>query len=420
MSTETDSTLHRTVPMRDSITRVGKGYPDKLVIFRLPASSYWWVRYWTQGKMVKRSTKTSNKSEALQFAKKFYEDILLRERNLLPVTKSPTFERAADLLIQEQQALIDRGERNPKLNVNDEQKLRKDLLPFFKDFHVREITYKHINDYVTGLAKRGLKSATIKVHLNLIHKILVLASREGLLDKLPVMPKVKTVDSPRGWFSEQEYEFLKTIASDIAYDTNVHLVRKQPVTYEMLYLIWFLMASFLRPSDVKMLRHRNIQIVKDNANYLRIITDQSKTVNRPVVTMENAVGIYERLVAEHKKNNRAVGPEDFLFFPEIPEKDRWKAMDRMGRQFDYILKMAGLKKTPNGEERTLYSLRHTAIMFRLTKGENIDLLTLARNARTSVEMIERFYARHLNAEMNIHKIQSMRPRKDDSKSKEPK
>ena len=83
-------------------------------------------------------------------------------------------------------------------------------------------------------------------------------------------------------------------------------------------------------------------------------------------------------------------------------------MDRMGRQFDYIVKAAGLKKSPNGEERTIYSLRHTAIMFRLTKGENIDLLTLARNARTSVEMIERFYARHLNAEMNVEKIQSMR------------
>lgn len=41
-------------------------------------------------------------------------------------------------------------------------------------------------------------------------------------------------------------------------------------------------------------------------------------------------------------------------------------------------------------------------------GKNVDLLTLARNARTSVEMIERFYAKPLQAEMNISKIQSMR------------
>jgi hypothetical protein len=224
------------------------------------------------------------------------------------------------------------------------------------------------------------------------------------------MPKVKTVDSPRGWFNEQEYELLKKTASDIAFSKEqVHLVRKEPITYEMVHVIWFMTASFLRPSDMKMLRHRNIQIVKNPALYLRITTDTSKTVNRPVVTMENAVSIYEALIEDHRRNGKSVGPEDFVFFPEIKaDKDRWKAMDRMGRQFDYIVKAAGLKKSPSGEERTIYSLRHTAIMFRLTKGEHIDLLTLARNARTSVEMIERFYARHLNAEMNIEKIQSMR------------
>ena len=49
-------------------------------------------------------------------------------------------------------------------------------------------------------------------------------------------------------------------------------------------------------------------------------------------------------------------------------------------------------------------------MLRLIKGDNVDLLTLARNARTSVEMIDRFYARHLTAEMNLEKFQSVRGR----------
>ena len=47
-------------------------------------------------------------------------------------------------------------------------------------------------------------------------------------------------------------------------------------------------------------------------------------------------------------------------------------------------------------------------MFRLLQGDNIDLLKLARNARTSVEMIDRFYAKHLTAEMNVQQFQSMR------------
>jgi hypothetical protein len=47
-------------------------------------------------------------------------------------------------------------------------------------------------------------------------------------------------------------------------------------------------------------------------------------------------------------------------------------------------------------------------MYRLLYGEGLDLLTLARNARTSTEMIERFYASHLEGEMNIEMLQSRR------------
>jgi integrase len=77
-----------------------------------------------------------------------------------------------------------------------------------------------------------------------------------------------------------------------------------------------------------------------------------------------------------------------------------------------VLKVAGLKETANGEARTLYSLRHTCIMFRLINGDGIDPLTLARSARTSVEMIDRFYAKHLTAEMNIAQLQSSRSKSD--------
>ena len=33
---------HRTVPLQETLTRI-PGYPTKLVIFKIPASSYWWV-----------------------------------------------------------------------------------------------------------------------------------------------------------------------------------------------------------------------------------------------------------------------------------------------------------------------------------------------------------------------------------------
>jgi len=53
-------------------------------------------------------------------------------------------------------------------------------------------------------------------------------------------------------------------------------------------------------------------------------------------------------------------------------------------------------------------LRHSSIMFRLMFGRGVDTLTLARNARTSPEMIDRFYAAPLQGEMNVGELQSKR------------
>lgn len=405
MSDVTESqNKHRSVPLKDTISKIGKGYPDKLVIFKISASPFWWVRYYTQGRILKKSTKTDNQKVATEFAKRFYEDILLRERNLLPLSNNRSFEKCARLLLEEQDDLIKRGERNPKLNLNDRQKLDKDILPFFGDFNVKDVSYKHLTDYVNALVARELKPTTIKVHLVVIHKILSLALREGIVDKLPVMPKVKVIDSPRGWFSTDEYEKLKTTAKTLAKEGRV--VRSHKITDEMYLLILFMVNTFLRPSDIKNLRNRNIQTVKGEHSYLRIQTDTSKTTHNTVVSMQAAIGIYKDLISHHNSLDRPRGAEDFVFFPHLPNRDF--ALQTMRRQFDEILAECELKKSATGEPRTLYSLRHTSIMFRLTMGDHIDLLSLARNARTSVDMIERFYAKPLQAEMNVEKIQSMR------------
>ena len=404
---------HRSVPIKESITKIAKGYPDKLVIFKISASPFWWVRYYTQGRILKKSTKTDDKKKATEFAKKFYEDILLRERNLLPLSANRSFEKCARLLLQEQDDLIKRGERNPKLNLNDKQKIDKDILPFFGEYNVKDVSYKSLNDFVNTLVERKLKPSSIKVHLVVIHKILSLALREGIVDRLPPMPKVKMVDSPRGWFSTDEYEILKKSARKLAEEE--HVIRYHTITDEMYLLILFMVNTFLRPSDIKNLKNRNIQIVKGEHNYLRIQTDSSKTTNNAVVSMEAAVGIYKDLLKHHKSLDRKTGVEDYVFFPHLPNREF--ALQTMRRQFDEILSACNLKKSATGEPRTLYSLRHTAIMFRLTLGDHIDLLSLARNARTSVEMIERFYARPLQAEMNVGKIQSMRPTKTPAPAK---
>ena len=47
-------------------------------------------------------------------------------------------------------------------------------------------------------------------------------------------------------------------------------------------------------------------------------------------------------------------------------------------------------------QRTIYSLRHTAICMRIILSQGkVNIFNLAKNAGTSVNQIERFYARNL-------------------------
>ena len=71
-----------------------------------------------------------------------------------------------------------------------------------------------------------------------------------------------------------------------------------------------------------------------------------------------------------------------------------------------------------GQRRTAYSLRHTYICLRLMEGA--DIYQIAKNCRTSVEMIEKYYASHLKNTLDAAAINVMRPRdKKKTKKKEP-
>ena len=97
------------------------------------------------------------------------------------------------------------------------------------------------------------------------------------------------------------------------------------------------------------------------------------------------------------------------FVPSARKRSSFVALEFLGWQFKHVQGVAGVgNNKANGSARTLYSLRHTAITFRLLYGRKIDLLTLARNARTSVEMVEKFYSSNLSAEMNIDLLQGNR------------
>jgi integrase len=88
-----------------------------------------------------------------------------------------------------------------------------------------------------------------------------------------------------------------------------------------------------------------------------------------------------------------------------------------GRRSGLELKRSSTRKKlrfdREGQPRTAYSLRHTYICPRLMEGA--DIYQIAKNCRTSVEMIEKYYASHIKTSLDAVAINVMRPKKRKSK-----
>ena len=437
---------HRTNPKADTLYPI-PNYPKKLVIYQLEASPYWWVRYFHNKRILRKSTKETDKRKAVEFAKRFFDDVVTGNLSSLSAQQRNVskFKDCTDAMLEAQQQRMERGEITRITQDNDEWRLKKHIIPHFGTHMVAEVDYFLVEKFLGTLTKEKLSPATLNAYIGLVRKVLSYAQLRGVITALPRLPKVKREDEPRGWFRLNEYKRLVKKARDMAgteYEirrvteikdgvSTSHLVtvkatskvkqgvqvRRFAISEELANVIVFMVHSFIRPTDLKLMQHKHIEIIEDNEErikYLRLDLPKSKAHDGQIVTMKTAVNVYRRQVELHYGLNKegklnAAPKNDYVFLPKQTNRDR--ALKELQKQISVVLEACKLKQGAKGEERSLYSLRHTCIMFRLLYGEGIDLLTLARNARTSPEMIDRFYARHLTAEMNIDVLQSKRQKK---------
>lgn len=296
-------------------------------------------------------------------------------------------------------------------------RLNGHILAFFSGQHANEINHRKIGEFITYLQDQEIGAVTINQYLGLLKRILTLAVLEEGIDNVPVFPKLRSKSTPRGSFSAYEYKRLLRISRCLARikdplrpithrnTANGAFTKTESVPCEMRWLIGFMVNTFVRPVDIKLIKNKHIKIINGENRYLRISMIETKRHAGQIVSMRTAVSLYQKILA-HQTSQGFGGDEDYIFFPQV--KDRQGAISLISKHFKKILDSGGMAIGVNGEKRSLYSLRHTAITFRLLYGSGIDLLTLARNARTSVEMIERFYSSNLTAEMNIELLHSKR------------
>lgn len=388
------------------------GYPESLQIYRIPASRKWQVRFFVGRKYVRRSTGTEDKKLAIEFAKNLYDTIRINQRLDINV-HADTFSACAQHMMRRQQSLVSTGQRDSRIVTEDQRKLKADILPFFATMSVGSISASTLDDYIAHIGeRRKLSPSTLSKHLVVIRKVLAEAQRRGYIKSIPPFPTVRRKDNPRSFFSLDEYRRLRNAAKRLA--KGGIKVRGVPLTDEIYDFIVFSINVFVRPSDLKLLRHSDIEVVvekKRNATvrYLSIVPPNSKTVVRESISMPIAAVVYDRIRNRHERDGSSQ-PNDFVFFPQY--KNRAYALQTIRRQFEFVLGRAELRKDRYGRNRTIYSLRHSALMYRFLKGDNIDIFLLARNALTSVAQLERFYLSHAASRDKIESLHSFRRKKE--------
>ncbi len=422
----------RSVPVLSSMSTI-RGYPSKLKIFRISGSRFWQVRCYMAGRMYVRSTRSQEKQHAIDAAKHFYDELLLSRRHgeerefelpsrnrraeLAHQYAGLMFRTVAERAIEMERGRVMRGELAMQSFRALRNRLQKQICPVLGKLDIRAISHHDLQQFIDALVQRKASSVTIAQYLQAIRLVFKHALVEQLVERIPPFPKLRLSSQPRGGFTVAEYRRLLRAAKRLArVEAPPKVVthrdraggiytKSAAVPAELVWVIGFMVNSFLRPSDLKFIQHKHVEIVRGNHLYLRLTIPETKRHRAQIVTLRPAVRIYQCLRNYHQLRGLA-GEEDYLFLPHIEDRDAAAVI--LSANFNKVLTATDLKTGELGQARSLYSLRHTAIMFRLLYGKGIDLLTLARNARTSVQMIERFYASQLTAEMNIDLLQSRR------------
>jgi integrase len=176
-----------------------------------------------------------------------------------------------------------------------------------------------------------------------------------------------------------------------------------------------------RPDEARNLQHRDVQIVEDDATGERIleIEVRGKRGVGYCKSMPSAIRPYERLLnrpkplqgetrRQRQRRHREGGLAPEPLKQELPQPTDHVFTGNHIKLFNSLLDRTKLKLDRDEKPRTAYSLRHTYICMRLMEGA--DIYQIAKNCRTSVEMIERHYAIHLKNTLDASAINVLKPK----------
>jgi integrase len=425
---------------------------NRVQLYMRANSPHWQCACSFAGKQRRTTTKEESLSRAKDVARDWYLGLMGKYR-AGELKDGKPFREAADRFMDEFETITE-GQRSPVYVEAHKFRIKNHLIPFFGDMVLSEITAGKIQDYRIHRMKTGMSRvdqlmkakalrqkdapqkferqkpparSTLHQEIVCLRQILKTANRHGWLDQLPNLSapfQASGKVTHRAWFSPDEYKALYTATRARA--ANPRNERWRWASEQLHDFVIFMANTGLRPDEALRLEFRDVEVEEDDATgkTILVISVRGKRGVGYCKSMPGAVEPFRRLqkrprpmllleganadekgVAKAKPKSRTALPKPTdLIFPKT-HRDLFKE----------ILGELNLRTDREGNERTSYSLRHTYISMRLIEGA--DIYQIAKNCRTSVEMIEKYYASHIKDRLDASAINVRKPRKRAKKAK---
>lgn len=367
----------------------------KVHVYKRENSRFWQCSTYLAGRNRRTSTKEQSLSHAKDFAEDWYLELVGKHRRG-EIKDEKTFKLAGEQFAREYE-IITEGQRSPRYVEEHHRRLRNHLNPYFGDMGLSEITPGAVQEYrIHRMQESDRPPARSTMHQEIVtlRQVMKTAIRHGWLQHLPDFSppyRANSKVSHRAWFSPEDYKRLYETTRKRARDAKGK--SWQWAAEQMHEYVLFMANTGIRPDEANCLEYRDVTIVKDDAT--------GETILEIEVRGKRGVGYC-------KSTAGAVRP-----FQRLVERNSPKPTDRLfpanhKKQFNRVLNELDLKFDREGNRRTAYSLRHTYICLRLMEGA--DIYQIAKNCRTSVEMIEKYYASHIKTRLDASAINVRRAR----------
>jgi len=365
-------------------------------LYRRERSKRWQAAFVIDGHTIRISTGKRDLAEAKEYARDAFLEYKFRHKNDLPVV-TKKFSDVAKLSIVDMRKQLDAG-LGRKVFADYIVCIERYLIPFFGAQFVTSIDYQKIQDfYEWRRAKMGRepKASTLNTHNSAMNRVFEEAVARGFIanKNVPLMVNRGEKSERRPDFTREEYatlirkmpSWIKQGKAGKPTDMR-HLMRD--------YVLIMANTGMRHGTEALNLRWKHVTLFEEKDLQYLEMSVTGKTGRRDIICRSGTINYLKRIHAS-SKDIRHIPFEDLLKqridLPvfRLPDGTVSKNIHQTFRKF---VTDTGLITCPRtGQNRTLYSLRHTYATFALLN-DGMDIHALAIQMGTSIGMIERHYS----------------------------